>query len=108
MASVAHDDKAEHAIDFIRGSADKAPIVAPYAGRVIFNGKDGSKNPTVVVEHLYELNGETKYFTQSTHMHTVRIPALGRMYTLNEKGEEVVTQPWCNAGCRKALGLTGT
>lgn len=68
ISSDKHTNAAYHAIDLSNGT-DKAPIYLPFDGKVVLNRVDSGGNPTIVFEHIAEVNGEihhwyTKYLHQ--------------------------------------------
>jgi hypothetical protein len=106
LASTAHDGTAVNAVDFIRGNANNAPVVAPYAGTVVFNGKDSGGNPTLVLEHSVEVEGRTMYwYTKYLHMHT---NIDGLVYILNKSETEVALTPGMQLAAGDPVGLTGS
>ena len=105
MASTAHAGTAINAIDFVRSNANLAPVVAPYAGTVVFNGKDSFGNSTLVLEHHVEIGGRTIYwYTKYLHMH---VTVDGLVYILDAQGNQQVLLPGRHLEAGDTIGLTG-
>jgi|GEM_PF-3626506 len=68
IASTAHHDDAEHAVDLSKSGDDWAPVYSPADGTVVHNKKDSSGNTTLIIEHETELNG-TRIYWYSKFLH---------------------------------------